>query len=392
MSAFGETPAELVSDFQQTFTYNLTFLGAVSILVWEYIITFDREVALVWSRKPNGASLLFFLNRYIMLVQFGVQLPLLFTISDKVSLSASTFCVSGRSFLPIHNDNRGMVLRRSCHRGIQPDVPASCLVLNRVLAVFSIAPYFVWAAFSTLRAYAMSNRSWPIAIVIFILSIIPTGYNIYNFARIIPINLPPPIYCIPTFPGITPTFIDQDNRHTRTAYFVILLTLNVLHIVVRKTAQENYITTFEEPLTSILISRFIMNLREVDYTDRNGTAADTDEGPSRLDFAERSHFANASQAATVRFVASFVDPLGTQLDYSGSDLDSDSVLEETLDDADGKVAPSGDRRGAAGDDDQVLADWARVDTVLQSLDQEHSAQESSASGQMSFAPRASYAR
>ena len=139
-------------------------------------------------------------------------------------------------------------------------------------------------------------------------------------------------------------------------------------------------------------SRFIMNLREVDYTDRNGTGADTDEGPSRLDFAERSHFANASQAATVRFVASFVDPLGTQLDYSRSDLDSDSVLEETLGDADGKDAPSGDRRGATGDDDQVLADWARVDTVLQSLDQERSAQESSASGQMSFAPRASYAR
>ena len=89
-------------------------LSCPAILVWEYIITFDREVALVWSRKPNGASLLFFLNRYIMLVQFGVQLPLLFTISDKVSLSASTFCVSGHSFLPIHNDNRGMVLRRRC--------------------------------------------------------------------------------------------------------------------------------------------------------------------------------------------------------------------------------------------------------------------------------------
>ena len=214
----------------------------------------------------------------------------------------------------------------------------------------------------------------------------------------------------------------------------ILLTLNVLHIVVRKTAVRLHTVLRSTPtqpltptparelhhhlrravraasarlpnsclwltiaplapalrLTSILISRFIMNLREVDYTDRNGTGADTDEGPSRLDFAERSHFANASQAATVRFVASFVDPLGTQLDYSRSDLDS--VLEETLDAADGKDAPSGDRRGAAGDDDQVLADWARVDTVLQSLDQEHSAQESSASGQMSFAPRASYAR
>lgn len=58
-------------------------------LVWEYVITFDREVALVWSRKVNSASMLFLLNRYIMLVQFAVQLPLSFTISDEVRLTHS---------------------------------------------------------------------------------------------------------------------------------------------------------------------------------------------------------------------------------------------------------------------------------------------------------------
>lgn len=67
-----------------------------------------------------------------------------------------------------------------------------------MLAVFSIAPYFVWAgkspleltsvsaanvsppwtAFSALRAYAMSNRTWPIAILVFLLSITTACYNI----------------------------------------------------------------------------------------------------------------------------------------------------------------------------------------------------------------------
>ncbi|KAI0635104.1 hypothetical protein C8Q77DRAFT_1105834 [Trametes polyzona] len=273
MSSYGETPAELVSDFQSTYTYNLTFLGAVAWLCWEYVITLDREVALVWKRKVNSASIIFFLNRYIMLVQFIIQLPISFTISDEV-----------------------------------------CVVINRVLAVFSVAPYFVWAAFSALRAYAMSNRTWPIAVLVFLLSITPAGYNIvdalssnnrcttltrprplqYNFTKMVPINLPPPIYCIPTFPGITANFLDQCVTHAvsfkwttatricliiadalvigvtwwrtfrfrvaaieanvRTSFLqlllrdgAILLILNILQIVVRITADANFITTYEEP-------------------------------------------------------------------------------------------------------------------------------------------------
>ncbi|EIW55778.1 uncharacterized protein TRAVEDRAFT_128901, partial [Trametes versicolor FP-101664 SS1] len=103
--------------------------------VWEYVITFDREVALVWSRKVNSASMLFLLNRYIMLVQFAVQLPLSFTISDEVVPPLELASVPAADFPPC-------------------------------------------TAFSALRAYAMSNRTWPIAVLVFLLSITTACYNI----------------------------------------------------------------------------------------------------------------------------------------------------------------------------------------------------------------------
>ncbi|KAI0659123.1 hypothetical protein C8Q70DRAFT_933866 [Cubamyces menziesii] len=335
MSGSQEAPAELIADFQTTYTYNLTFMGAVAWLGWEYLITLDREVRLVWRCKINSASVIFLLNRYIMLVQFAVQLPLSFLISDE-----------------------------------------SCIVLNRVLAVFSVAPYFVWAAFSSLRAYAMSNRTWPIAILVYLLSIATACYNIYNFIHLVPLNLPPPIYCIPTFPGLTVTFLD----HWTTATRVCLIVADALVIGVtwwrtyrfrqsaaranvktsllqlllrdeRPTQQANFITTFEEPLTAILISRFLMNLREIDFTRSNsrvrggatmsgiGAGGPLDDGVhSAMDFADRSHFtytqtrtrASASQAypedaeaelgprarsAAVDAMDSFVSPLGAQLDH-----------------------------------------------------------------------------
>ncbi len=43
-----------------------TFFAA--FVVYEYIITFDREVSLFWRRRFTGATLLFLLNRYITLL------------------------------------------------------------------------------------------------------------------------------------------------------------------------------------------------------------------------------------------------------------------------------------------------------------------------------------
>ncbi|KAI0783785.1 hypothetical protein C8Q75DRAFT_421111 [Abortiporus biennis] len=65
-------------------------VSAWVLAVYEHIITFDREVQQIWSRKFNLASILFIINRYSFLI--SVQcFPVLYLFADdpKVSFSAS---------------------------------------------------------------------------------------------------------------------------------------------------------------------------------------------------------------------------------------------------------------------------------------------------------------
>ena len=42
--------------------------------MYEHLLTFDREVRLVWRRKVSAASVLFLLNKYLLLMRFIVLL------------------------------------------------------------------------------------------------------------------------------------------------------------------------------------------------------------------------------------------------------------------------------------------------------------------------------
>ncbi|KAI0816074.1 hypothetical protein BC628DRAFT_1149979 [Trametes gibbosa] len=48
---------------------NLGFIetSVAALLVWQYLLTLDKEVALFWSRAPFGARVLFCSNRYLTL-------------------------------------------------------------------------------------------------------------------------------------------------------------------------------------------------------------------------------------------------------------------------------------------------------------------------------------
>ncbi|EMD39395.1 hypothetical protein CERSUDRAFT_93427 [Gelatoporia subvermispora B] len=83
------------------------------------------------------------------------------------------------------------------------------------------------------------------------------------------------------------------------AYFVILLGLNLLTLAGWITQDLNYFSTIMSPLTSITISRFLMNLRQADCT-RSGSELDC---PSFV----------RAQLSSVRF-ASFVGNFGEPLD------------------------------------------------------------------------------
>ena len=53
--------------------------------LYEYLITLDREVGMIWKRGFSGATTLFLSNRYLMLLDIVFGLVEFGQFSDKVS-------------------------------------------------------------------------------------------------------------------------------------------------------------------------------------------------------------------------------------------------------------------------------------------------------------------
>ncbi|OCH85198.1 hypothetical protein OBBRIDRAFT_331487 [Obba rivulosa] len=87
-----------------------------------------------------------------------------------------------------------------------------------------------------------------------------------------------------------------------TAYFIMLLSLNITNIVGFSTGLFVYAGYFTTPLSSIVISHFLINLRQLAHV---GTK---DEIPSFV------HSLSSRGRPSIRF-ASFVDNMGEQLEY-----------------------------------------------------------------------------
>ncbi|EIW53058.1 uncharacterized protein TRAVEDRAFT_107339, partial [Trametes versicolor FP-101664 SS1] len=92
---------------------------------YEYAITLDSEVRLIWRRKITGASIIFFLNRYLLVLQNALTVA---------------------SFWPISTSVR-----------------------------HSITP-----PFSTLRVYALSGRDWRFAALVCLLMMGPVVSNVVH--------------------------------------------------------------------------------------------------------------------------------------------------------------------------------------------------------------------
>lgn len=83
----------------------LTTRSRAVLLMWHYLITFDKEFAFFWRQRFSGASALFFANRYLTLTIaiYGApfwRLPL----SDLVRPHTPLLCIVCRSM----DDNEGV--------------------------------------------------------------------------------------------------------------------------------------------------------------------------------------------------------------------------------------------------------------------------------------------
>lgn len=236
------------------------------LVIYEYFITLGREVELFWKGEWTGAAVLFFFNRYL-------------------SLIVNIYGLAG-----------------DAHMSAQ-----ICAGEEKGIKIIDIMQYLPWAVFSTLRALALS-RSYPLATFVFCLSIVPIPINFTHFAKgftgvIDPVaglcvgsdhvssDLSKSLTIISRTCLIAADLllvcITWANLYKRgglrhslemnrfiavllldgTMYFVVLLILNTIHLTLSMLSVEyafqnvSYVTQFSEPITTILISRFLLDLQ-----------------------------------------------------------------------------------------------------------------------------------
>ncbi|KAI0719336.1 hypothetical protein C8T65DRAFT_736674 [Cerioporus squamosus] len=246
-------------------------LAAAVLFIYDAFITFDQEVACVWTAKRTGASILFFANKWISI-----------TVSVMALVEFATF--PSDKFVP-------------------------------------------GAVFSALRAYVLS-KSKPLGLLVLALSLAPVGSNLVPYGyQLSGENFPPfgcmemddttealnfrfdsryhdPILMVLTLYQAVPLLIAdillihitwtklssqwgtlRDIQQSRrlslsdtffrggTIYFIVMFILNVLHLVFSLTALAGTsdtgvsdVTAFTSPITAILISRFLLELQGASQT------------------------------------------------------------------------------------------------------------------------------
>ncbi|RPD71413.1 hypothetical protein L226DRAFT_615446 [Lentinus tigrinus ALCF2SS1-7] len=352
MAGDAEAHAELVS-VASVFIFDAQAdCAMLTLALYEIMLTFDREVQLVWQQKFNGATLLFLLNRYISLLRLSIIIFLVLLFSDKVC-SYGPFLVAGLEYS-----------------------------LLLIIAVFF-----------ALRVYALTKHTILPALLVFVLLAVPLVTNVYITTLTTTRTLPPPLFCITSIHisiklyEKVKLFINTSSRlsiltrtcvlvgdllvvlitwyttyrtwrASRTAqfkvslstlllrdgtiYFVVILVLSALQLLFLFINDiRNIETTFADTLMPLLISRLILNLREFDSAGNSTSVASFSEEKTTTvmfasapgarsstytysdsgSFLDEKGFLNDSEkaggdASNSRGFAAFIDPLGAPVDHA----------------------------------------------------------------------------
>ncbi|KAI0794504.1 hypothetical protein C8Q74DRAFT_1365943 [Fomes fomentarius] len=245
----------------------------LALLFFEYAITFRKEVELFWARRFSGVCVLFLVLRYLVLAVLLVcMLALMQTLTKPVQ---------------------------------------SCNVLMKAIPAMIFLLYLPWAVFSGMRVFALS-RHRLFSLLVFMLSVSPLGINYMQYLYDLQGTYMPNIGCVETVNAspdletkskyvilrfisrtcltlsdmlvILVTWyklyrLQQGCLATKnwsiagvllrdgSVYFVALLLLNVLHVtflLLPPSVSQGYgsVTLFSEPITNILVVRFMIDLQE----------------------------------------------------------------------------------------------------------------------------------
>ncbi|KZT67910.1 hypothetical protein DAEQUDRAFT_712578 [Daedalea quercina L-15889] len=238
-----------------------------ALTLYEYSLTLSNEVALFWRSKPSSASALFFLLRIVLFAIAATDIAgnlvpdataavsHLHTIvrlppdSNPPISAIRVFAVTGRSWV---------LTFLTLALGLVP-VAINIYLLTTAHFVVEVVPTMtVCAATSTLSTeaankVALASRLCVILSDIFVVS--TTWFNLFHSARL---SIKSGI-----FDGSISWFLLRDG----TLFFSLILILNLIDILLWWFDRIQFFTTLIFPISLILLSRLLMNLRQAAYSD-----------------------------------------------------------------------------------------------------------------------------
>ncbi|OCH87918.1 hypothetical protein OBBRIDRAFT_836984 [Obba rivulosa] len=353
--SYGAIEAE--SWVQSEWIENCCNVASACLVFYDHFATLGREIDLMWNRRLSSVTLLFHFNRWATLIWVIVTLL-------ESNLSNLEYESSLMQSLPVN------------------------VRLGIFGYVLEVALFGFWAG---IRMYAVSSGSWPLAFITSLLSMVTVGTNVYAYFGattyimgsipdigqwcIMSINITEDGYTkcgLITLSCIIQTFTArcvvtiatrlcaiaadvlilvvtwhktyatkrEADRHgiktplaamllrDGTLYFILLLCLNVLNMAGIATNVFSIASIFSTPLSSIIISHFLLNLRQLAYGPHDD---ELDSQPSFVALQNGSQ--NGSRPGSLRF-ASFVDNMGEDLDHGTGAADRNMDWDAAKGDAD----------------------------------------------------------
>ncbi|RPD64240.1 hypothetical protein L227DRAFT_560964 [Lentinus tigrinus ALCF2SS1-6] len=349
-------PRTRVSVGSSPSTANLNWTSsALAILAYDYLLTFPREVRFVWNRRFSPATALFLVNRYTIILLYFVDFVTLFPIIPATCQGVGKFIVVLEIFpyiiLAAFSGLRTYALsQRNTFIGLFTSllslVPAGINALTKAqyfLSTFTfvnLEPPSNCTAFSDITAnlskaanyhfficnrLTIASRTSLIAADICVIAV--TWWSTYGIRKL-------------TRDARLETSFGTLLLRDGTIYFMsvhcafgecVLLAMNVVHMTLNTVKPNNvvqqasYVTILENPIASVLVSRFILNLREVDQLGP-GDASFDDTLPS---------FVNSqNQEGTLRFASrSFADEFSVPLDFDSMDGEDEELALQVASDS-----------------------------------------------------------
>jgi len=335
--------SQLIAELSDQILYSYCSKAISAIILQEYLLTFSSEVEVVWKRKlTTFTSILFLLNRYITL--FTALFDLAPTMNAYVN-------------------------------------HAICGFSETVSTGSQLVLFFIWAVFSALRVFSVGNRNKALTVITFGLGVVPFLVNMYPLVMEIAtstslegrciepwvpsrtlIDILEPVTrvssilsdCVVLYVTLSNAYSLRSNESNPvksslfkllvkdgTLYFLSLLSLNCIQLVLWITNTFRYFSLFITSISSIIISRFILDLREIFHSSTRPSFLDTQYSePTRLSTVQFTSI-EAASLATRQSGVSLDLPQPTESDeqpISPMELHQDTIPKDEV--------PGGEKAGA----------------------------------------------